>query len=247
MTALRAVRVDFDRDALDRPLMDTLREVPGSEFELPADLVLLAMGFVRPGARGPARRISASSSTRGATSGPTRKSFATSEPGVFAAGDARRGQSLVVWAQWEGREAARAVDAYLVGRLAAPRAQRLRVRPRAVGLASVLLDSLRRGRIPSLVSGGHGHSRSRAAPRRRGLRRGGRARPGSPAAGVESLVERYHALRAENAPAPARSSRSATHLLLELNQRRQDALKRIDDLIAQIDELDARFESESSA
>jgi glutamate synthase (NADPH/NADH) small chain len=43
------------------------------------------------------------------------RSFATSEPGVFAAGDARRGQSLVVWAQWEGREAARAVDAYLVG------------------------------------------------------------------------------------------------------------------------------------
>ena len=41
--------------------------------------------------------------------------FATSEPGVFAAGDCRRGQSLVVWAQWEGREAARAVDAYLTG------------------------------------------------------------------------------------------------------------------------------------
>ena len=44
------------------------------------------------------------------------RSFSTSEPGVFAAGDCRRGQSLVVWAQWEGREAARAVDAFLVGR-----------------------------------------------------------------------------------------------------------------------------------
>jgi NADPH-dependent glutamate synthase beta subunit-like oxidoreductase len=43
------------------------------------------------------------------------RSFATSEPGVFAAGDCRRGQSLVVWAQWEGREAARTVDTYLEG------------------------------------------------------------------------------------------------------------------------------------
>ena len=112
--ALRAVRVDFDRDGLERPLMGTLREVPGSEFEIPADLVLLAMGFVGPVREGLLSDLGVDIDPRGNVRADTR-SFATSEPGVFAAGDARRGQSLVVWAQWEGREAARAVDAYLVG------------------------------------------------------------------------------------------------------------------------------------
>ncbi|HVH05992.1 MAG TPA: glutamate synthase subunit beta [Myxococcota bacterium] len=112
--ALRAARVEFDRDGLDRPLMNTLREVPGSEFEIPADLVLLAMGFVGPVREGIVDSLSVELDPRGNVRADT-KSFATSEPGVFAAGDARRGQSLVVWAQWEGREAARAVDAYLMG------------------------------------------------------------------------------------------------------------------------------------
>ena len=116
MTALRAVRVEFDRDALDRPADGhACARSRAREFELPADLVLLAMGFVGPVREGllcgPRRRARPAGQRRG----PTRESFATSEPGVFAAGDARRGQSLVVWAQWEGREAARAVDAYLVG------------------------------------------------------------------------------------------------------------------------------------
>jgi glutamate synthase (NADPH) small chain len=114
VTALRAVRVDFDRDGLERPLMGTLREVPGSEFEIPADLVLLAMGFVGPVREGLLSDLGVDVDPRGNVRADAR-SFATSEPGVFAAGDARRGQSLVVWAQWEGREAARAVDAYLVG------------------------------------------------------------------------------------------------------------------------------------
>ena len=114
VAALRAVRVDFDRDALDRPLLGTLREVPGSEFEIPADLVLLAMGFVGPVREGLLSDLGVDLDPRGNVRADAR-SFATSEPGVFAAGDARRGQSLVVWAQWEGREAARAVDAYLVG------------------------------------------------------------------------------------------------------------------------------------
>jgi glutamate synthase (NADPH/NADH) small chain len=112
--ALRAVRVDFDRDAEDRPLMNTLREVPGSEFEIPADLVLLAMGFVGPVREGLVTDLGVELDPRGNVRADTR-GFATSEPGVFAAGDARRGQSLVVWAQWEGREAARAVDEYLMG------------------------------------------------------------------------------------------------------------------------------------
>ena len=110
---LHAVRVEFDRDALDRPLMNTLREV-GPELELPADLVLLAMGFVGPVQAGLVKGLGVALDTRGNVRADP-KTFATSEPGVFAAGDCRRGQSLVVWAQWEGREAARAVDTYLMG------------------------------------------------------------------------------------------------------------------------------------
>jgi glutamate synthase (NADPH/NADH) small chain len=108
------VCVDFERDALDRPLMASMREVPGSEFDLPADLVLLAMGFVHPVHPGLIEGLGVALDGRGNVQADTR-GFSTSEPGVFAAGDCRRGQSLVVWAQWEGREAARAVDLYLMG------------------------------------------------------------------------------------------------------------------------------------
>jgi glutamate synthase (NADPH/NADH) small chain len=99
-----------------------LVEVPGTEKEWPADLVLLAMGFVNPvatvldsfgvdkDARGNAR---ASTEEEGG--------YATNVPKVFAAGDMRRGQSLVVWAIREGRQAARAVDAFLMGESALPR------------------------------------------------------------------------------------------------------------------------------
>ncbi len=110
---LHAVRVEFDRDSLDRPLMNTLREV-GPEIVIPADLVLLAMGFVGPVQDGLVKNLGVALDPRGNVRAD-QKGFATSEPGVFAAGDCRRGQSLVVWAQWEGREAARAVDAYLAG------------------------------------------------------------------------------------------------------------------------------------
>jgi glutamate synthase (NADPH/NADH) small chain len=114
VTTLHAVRVDFERDAQQRPLLETMREVPGSEFELPADLVLLAMGFVHPVHDGLVRDLGVALDARGNVKADVR-SFATSEPGIYAAGDSRRGQSLVVWAQWEGREAARAVDQYLTG------------------------------------------------------------------------------------------------------------------------------------
>jgi glutamate synthase (NADPH/NADH) small chain len=111
---LHGVRVEFDRDRLDRPVPQSMREVPGSEFELPAELVLLAMGFVHPVHSGLIEGLGVALDPRGNVRADT-QAYATSEPGVFAAGDCRRGQSLVVWAQWEGREAARAVDLYLTG------------------------------------------------------------------------------------------------------------------------------------
>jgi glutamate synthase (NADPH/NADH) small chain len=111
---LHAVRVDFDRDALNRPLLSTMRKRPGGELELPADLVLLAMGFEYPVREGLVANLGVALDPRGNVRADTER-FATSEPAVFAAGDCRRGQSLVVWALWEGREAARAVDAYLRG------------------------------------------------------------------------------------------------------------------------------------
>jgi glutamate synthase (NADPH/NADH) small chain len=99
-----------------------MREIPGSEFDLPADLVLLAMGFVSPvqsmlDAFGVERdaRGNAKAATDGAGC------YATSAPRVFAAGDTRRGQSLVVWAIREGRQCARAVDEYLAGASVLPR------------------------------------------------------------------------------------------------------------------------------
>lgn len=109
---LHAVRVEFgEGDASGMPRM---REIPGSEFEIPADLVLLALGFVHPMQRPLLEELSVKVDERGNVAADTCR-FATSESGIFAAGDCRRGQSLVVWAISEGREAARAVDAYLAG------------------------------------------------------------------------------------------------------------------------------------
>jgi glutamate synthase (NADPH/NADH) small chain len=89
-------------------------EIPDSEFEVPADLVLLAMGFLHPVRDGLLDSLGLKLDGRGNVAADT-SGFATSEPGIFAAGDCRRGQSLVVWAIWEGREAARQVDCYLMG------------------------------------------------------------------------------------------------------------------------------------
>ncbi|HET9010480.1 MAG TPA: glutamate synthase subunit beta [Gemmatimonadaceae bacterium] len=85
-------------------------KIEGSEFTIPADLILLAMGFLHPQHEGLVEQLGVKLDQRGNVEGPE---FATSEPGVFAAGDARRGQSLVVWAIAEGRQAARAADTYL--------------------------------------------------------------------------------------------------------------------------------------
>ena len=97
-------------------------EVPGSEETLPADLVLLAMGFVHPvPAVLQAFGVEADARHNARATTEEQGGYATSVPGVFAAGDVRRGQSLVVWAIREGRQAARAVDQYLMGASVLPR------------------------------------------------------------------------------------------------------------------------------
>jgi glutamate synthase (NADPH/NADH) small chain len=83
---------------------------PGTETELSADLVLIAIGFTGPETAGPIEQLQLRTNAAGAVSAPA---FATSRPQVFAAGDARRGQSLVVWAIAEGRRCARVVDRHL--------------------------------------------------------------------------------------------------------------------------------------
>jgi glutamate synthase (NADPH) small chain len=89
-----------------------MAEIPGSEFELDCDLVLLALGFLGPEPDGIVDELGLKLDQRGNIAC---ENYHSSAPGVFAAGDSRRGQSLVVWAIWEGRECARAVDAYLMG------------------------------------------------------------------------------------------------------------------------------------
>ena len=89
-----------------------MQEVPGSEHEWPCELVLLAMGFTGPEPDGILAQLGAQLDERGNVK---TAQYMTTVPGVFSAGDMRRGQSLIVWAISEGREAARAVDEYLTG------------------------------------------------------------------------------------------------------------------------------------
>jgi glutamate synthase (NADPH/NADH) small chain len=88
-------------------------ERSGSEREWPADLVLLAIGFSGPEKSNLIADYGLQTDPRGNLA--TDRQFMTGVPGLFAAGDARRGQSLIVWAISEGREVARAVDLYLTG------------------------------------------------------------------------------------------------------------------------------------
>jgi glutamate synthase (NADPH/NADH) small chain len=112
VTGLECVRVEW--------VGGTMQEMAGSEFTIPADLILLAMGFVGPKKAGLLEQAGVKLSPRGNVDADT-DSYATSEPGVFACGDMRRGQSLVVWAIREGRQAARAVDEALMGASELPR------------------------------------------------------------------------------------------------------------------------------
>ena len=108
---MHAVRLEWGQpDHTGRPAMI---EVEGSEFELDVDLVLLALGFVHPEKTGMLDELSVDLDSRGNV--VTGSNKMTSVPGVFAAGDMSRGQSLVVWALAEGREAARGIDEYLMG------------------------------------------------------------------------------------------------------------------------------------
>src|SRR3546814_4056905 len=93
---------------------------PGGEMELRADLGLLAMGFVHPVHQGLLEQLGVHRDGRGNVEADTLR-YQTSVPKVFAAGDMRRGQSLVVWAIREGRQAAHAVDTFLMGATELPR------------------------------------------------------------------------------------------------------------------------------
>ena len=88
--------------------------IPGTEFALDVDLVLLAMGFTGPVRNGMIEQFGLKLTERGNVA--TDENYMTSVPGIFAAGDTRRGQSLVVWAISEGRQAARALDRFLMGK-----------------------------------------------------------------------------------------------------------------------------------
>jgi glutamate synthase (NADPH/NADH) small chain len=108
VTAIETVDIEWAHSPGSRPEM---REIPGSERTFEADLVLLAMGFV-----GPAQELPAAFGCRLDHRGNIvhDDDYMTTVPGVFSAGDCSRGQSLVVWAIHEGRQAARAVDKYLM-------------------------------------------------------------------------------------------------------------------------------------
>ena len=109
VTKLRCARVD-----------NKFQPVPGTEFDVKADLVLLAMGFVSPVHEGMIKALGLELDPRGNVKADT-VSYRSSNPKVFACGDMRRGQSLVVWAIREGRQAAHSVDKFLMGSTTLPR------------------------------------------------------------------------------------------------------------------------------
>ncbi|MBM3622323.1 MAG: glutamate synthase subunit beta [Alphaproteobacteria bacterium] len=117
VTALECVRVEWVKDASGRMAM---REIAGSAFELKADLVLLAMGFLGPVRKGMVEQSGVELDPRGNIKANV-LDYKTSVPKLFSAGDMRRGQSLVVWAIREGRQCASAVDAFLMGSTVLPR------------------------------------------------------------------------------------------------------------------------------
>jgi glutamate synthase (NADPH) small chain len=115
--ALECVRVEWMQGADGRW---TMQEMPGSAFQIKADLVLLAMGFLGPRRAGMLEQAGVNIDPRGNIAANT-LDYRSSVPKVFAAGDMRRGQSLVVWAICEGRQCARAIDEFLMGSSLLPR------------------------------------------------------------------------------------------------------------------------------
>jgi len=113
---LACVRLDWPgKDERGCPIM---REIPGSEFEIEADLILLAIGFLHPEHSGMLAQLGVDLDSRGNVK--TSPDYRTSIPNVFSAGDMRRGQSLIVWAIAEGRQTARCIDEYLMGESSLP-------------------------------------------------------------------------------------------------------------------------------
>jgi glutamate synthase (NADPH/NADH) small chain len=120
VSAINCIRVEWTKDENGSWKM---HEVEGSEFQLKADIVLLAMGFIHPVHEGMLKELEVELDPRGNVRGDTEgeRAYYTSIDKVFAAGDMRRGQSLVVWAIREGRQCARAIDEYLMGSSELPR------------------------------------------------------------------------------------------------------------------------------
>lgn len=112
LKALKIVDLEWEFSKEQRPA--GFKEKPGSEREIPCELALLAMGFIHPQHEGLINELEVELDERGNVKAGE-KEFKTNIPKVFAAGDIRRGQSLVVWAISEGRECARRVDEYLMG------------------------------------------------------------------------------------------------------------------------------------
>jgi glutamate synthase (NADPH/NADH) small chain len=117
VTAINCVRLNWKQGDNGQWQM---QEIAGSEFQLKADLVLLAMGFTHPVHAGMLKELGVGLDARGNVAADTEQ-YQTSIEKVFAAGDMRRGQSLVVWAIREGRQCARAVDEFLMGSTDLPR------------------------------------------------------------------------------------------------------------------------------
>ena len=113
---LLCVKVDFSKK--DQRGCFVMEEVKGSEFEIEADLVILAMGFLHPDKTGLIEELGVELDSRGNVK--ANEGFATSVKGVFSAGDMHRGQSLIVWAISEGRRAAHYIDKYLMGESSLP-------------------------------------------------------------------------------------------------------------------------------
>ena len=109
VTALECIKLDSE-----------MKQIPGTEFQIPADLVLLAMGFLHPVKTGMIEELRVDLDPRGNVKA-NELDYRTSRSKVFAAGDMRRGQSLVVWAIREGRQAAHAIDKFLMGKTDLPR------------------------------------------------------------------------------------------------------------------------------
>ena len=120
LKGVECVKVEWNKDESGNWQMS---EVEGSEFDLRADIVTLAMGFLHPVHEGMLEQLGVEKDGRGNVQGTTEgdKAYYTSVDKLFAAGDMRRGQSLVVWAIREGRQCARSVDQYLMGYTDLPR------------------------------------------------------------------------------------------------------------------------------